>query len=83
MTSTTKTFPVPAAKLIPWEGYYIYPDGKEVRIYFDLLPNQKVDLDQFYEVNELIGTTSSNKMTVLGKNIINSNPTLTHLPKSY
>jgi hypothetical protein len=83
MTTTARTFPVPAAKLISWEGYYIYRDGTKVKIYFDLLPNQQVDTEQFYEVNEFIGTTGSNKMTILGKNIIDPKPTPTHLAKSY
>lgn len=83
MTTTSRTFPVPAAKLIPWEGYYIYRDGKKVKVYFDLLPNQQVDTEQLYEVYELIGTTGSNKMTVLGDHIIDPKPTPTHLAKSY
>ena len=82
MTVTTRTFPIPAAKLIPWEGYYIYKERK-VKIYFDLLPDQQIDPEQFYEVYELIDTTGSNKMTVLGDHIIDPKPTPTHLAKSY
>jgi hypothetical protein len=83
MITTSRTFPVPPAKLIPWEGYYIYRDGRKVKVYFDLLPNQQVDTEQFYEVYELIGTTGSKEMTVLGKNIIEPKTAMTHLPRGY
>lgn len=65
MTTTRKTFPVPATKLVTWNGYYIYKN-KKVKIYFYLLPNQEFDTEQFYEVYERIGTNGLNKMTVLG-----------------
>jgi hypothetical protein len=82
MTTIARSFPVPAAKLIPWEGDYLIK-GRNIKIYFDLLPGQQVDITQFYEVHQLIGTTSANTMTVLGANIIEPKMTTTHLTQGY
>jgi hypothetical protein len=82
MTTTRKTFPVPATKLVTWNGYYIYKN-KKVKIYFYLLPNQEFDTEQFYEVYERIGTNGLNKMTVLGEHIIHPQSTQNHLPRAY
>jgi hypothetical protein len=82
MTTTTQPFPVPAAKLIPWEGYYLIK-GSQIKIYFDLLPDQQVDITQYYEVHQLIGTTGATQMTVLGSSIIEPKMTKTHLTQGY
>jgi hypothetical protein len=82
MTATIQPFPVPAAKLIPWEGDYLIK-GRKIKIYFDLLPGQQVDPTQLYEVHELIGTTGVSTMTVLGANIIEPKTTTTHLTQGY